>query len=665
MGNALCNCENCSSSNPDKTSHTNGFHQTVPDIYRSYHSYLKFKKKANQCSKNNREEIVTDHFVDAEFPPENKSLYRDGGGLMRKTILHSTGFGQVKIWLRPFQIYSLSTEKQFPISMFNNPSPKDVIQGELGTCWFLSALALVAERPIILYNSILTKQYNPSGIHQIRLCKRGEWKVITIDDYLPCDKLCKLVFSRAKRNQFWVPFMEKALAKMYASYENIAKGACAEGLQTVTGEPCEVLYLRLNNANTFQITSHTAHYSEKEHVWHKIIHSKNAGYLLTTLCYNDGLSELSFLKNGLLNRHIYSILDVREFKEFSGITYRLLKLRNPWGRKEWKGAWSHSWPHWPPHIKAEINAHTTTKDSGCFWIAFEDVLKYFYDITICKVRPHWTESRQSSFFFDFSQGVECYVITVTQPGVHEFEIELFSTGYFNESFDRNEDPTYDLCLVLCKIDGTDLTAMQCVAFEHSVEYYVTLAANVSPGSYVVFATSVKGISPLGHKSKLSMPNDYATYNIVFHSATKFIVNRTRMSKDFAGDVFYAVARMQNSYKMELGETVRSYIIQGSCTHAILIENLSADAWIKVSLDTRSSTNLESTRLSPQTLDVIKPSSRQIITFLTPLNYRNGYVIGYKLDIVRSDECAESSHPEVTANYSGLHCSGDLLPFVSS
>ena len=267
MGNSLCQCETCNSNtNGENKSQVTSIHQTVPDIYRSYHSYLKFKKKANQSSKNNTDsEVVLDHFVDAEFPPENKSLYRDGSntGIVRKTILHSTGFGQVKIWLRPYQISALSNEKQFPITMFNNPSPKDVIQGELGTCWYLSALALVAEKPIILYNSILTKQYNTNGIHQIRLCKRGEWKVITIDDYLPCDKLCKLVFSRAKRNQYWVPFMEKALAKMYGSYENIAKGACAEGLQTVTGEPCEVLYLRLSNSNNLQV-SHTAHYSEKD-----------------------------------------------------------------------------------------------------------------------------------------------------------------------------------------------------------------------------------------------------------------------------------------------------------------------------------------------------------------------------------------------------------------
>ena len=165
-----------------------------------------------------------DHYIDPEFPPNNSSLFINGSKMIRKTLIHSTGFKQIKTWLRPHQIYCGSDEKHFPISLFNSPTPKDVIQGELGTCWFLSALALIAERPILLVNIVLTKQYSQFGIHQIRLCKRGEWKVISIDDYLPCDKHNQLVFSYGRKRQFWVPFIEKALAKLYGSYESIGKG---------------------------------------------------------------------------------------------------------------------------------------------------------------------------------------------------------------------------------------------------------------------------------------------------------------------------------------------------------------------------------------------------------------------------------------------------------
>jgi len=128
------------------------------------------------------------------------------------------------------------------------------------------------------------------------------------------------------------------------------------------------------------------------------------------------------------------------------------------------------------------------------------VLKYFYDITICKVRADWTESRQSSYFYDYSSGAEVYMITLTQPGVHQFEIELFATGRKTQVFDRNADPNIDLCLVLCKVNdptGGGISApggLTCIGFEHSVEYYITLSASLPPGYYLVFATSIKALS---------------------------------------------------------------------------------------------------------------------------------------------------------------------------
>jgi hypothetical protein len=188
------------------------------------------------------------------------------------------------------------------------------------------------------------------------LCRRGEWIVVNIDDYLPCDKQNQLVFSYGRKRQFWVPFMEKALAKLYGSYEAVARGACAEGLQTLTGEPCEVMYLQLNNSGGGSAGNKMPllHQQQSMHdnangnggvggagasgssgssgnnspfiIWKKIIISRKLGYLMTTLCYNENLRYDTFNKVGLLNRHIYSILDAREF-ENNGLPIQLLRLR--------------------------------------------------------------------------------------------------------------------------------------------------------------------------------------------------------------------------------------------------------------------------------------------------------------------------------------------------
>ena len=45
---------------------------------------------------------------------------------------------------------------------------------------------------------------------------------------------------------------------------------------------------------------------------------------------------------GLVSGHAYSLLAAKELS--NGV--RLVKLRNPWGRFEWKGAWSDNSELW-------------------------------------------------------------------------------------------------------------------------------------------------------------------------------------------------------------------------------------------------------------------------------------------------------------------------------
>lgn len=90
--------------------------------------------------------------------------------------------------------------------------------------------------------------------------------------------------------------------------------------------------------------------------WKKILQSRNLGYLMTCLCFNEKIKLEVFNSVGLLHTHIYSILDVREF-ENQGKSIRLLKLRNPWGHKEWKGDWSNGWDLWPHHIKSQVSVY--------------------------------------------------------------------------------------------------------------------------------------------------------------------------------------------------------------------------------------------------------------------------------------------------------------------
>jgi hypothetical protein len=53
------------------------------------------------------------------------------------------------------------------------------------------------------------------------------------------------------------------------------------------------------------------------------------------------------MKNvGLVDDHAYSMLAIFEIPNYQGKTLRLLKVRNPWGFKEWTGDWGDESPLW-------------------------------------------------------------------------------------------------------------------------------------------------------------------------------------------------------------------------------------------------------------------------------------------------------------------------------
>ena len=64
----------------------------------------------------------------------------------------------------------------------SDPSPEDLFQGGLGDCYFISALACVAQRPTLIKHLFvglgyqdLYRTHSPHGVYQIRLCKDGYW----------------------------------------------------------------------------------------------------------------------------------------------------------------------------------------------------------------------------------------------------------------------------------------------------------------------------------------------------------------------------------------------------------------------------------------------------------------------------------------------------------
>ena len=163
---------------------------------------------------------------------------------------------------------------------------------------------------------------------------------------------------------------------------------------------------------------------------------------------------------GIIGMHAYSILDVREipnvsveffreqlqtrtlgnvsgFTEFDG-TVRLLHIRNPHGKGEWKGDFSDQSSAWERLLRATSNSlnglDRSMRNDGCFWIDYDSFLMGFSNVdVVLAFEGNHAKSFQSTFPPKTSnhrctRAFEVSLLDV-QPGVpNQDHVELYCMG---------------------------------------------------------------------------------------------------------------------------------------------------------------------------------------------------------------------------------------------
>lgn len=66
---------------------------------------------------------------------------------------------------------------------------------------------------------------------------------------------------------------------------------------------------------------------------------------------------------------------------------KLLEIRNPWSKTEWKGDWSDHSDKWT--VELAEKAGLTQEEDGKFFISVDDFSHYFTTLTICQVHTDY------------------------------------------------------------------------------------------------------------------------------------------------------------------------------------------------------------------------------------------------------------------------------------
>ena len=114
----------------------------------------------------------------------------------------------------------------------------DINQGEIGDCWFLAALANLAEDRESFKKVVPSDQDFGSGycgLFRFRFFRFGEWVEVVIDDRLPTRRGRLIYLTSKDKNEFWSALLEKAYAKLYGSYKALEGGITIEAAVDFTG----------------------------------------------------------------------------------------------------------------------------------------------------------------------------------------------------------------------------------------------------------------------------------------------------------------------------------------------------------------------------------------------------------------------------------------------
>jgi hypothetical protein len=323
-------------------------------------------------------------------------------------------------WLRPSSFLPASEQSKVKL-IRDGVEPNDIDQGRLGDCWFLCAIAAVAEDAEKVKDIFRHPQRDPDiiraerdvGAYRVTLNKHGWWEHLILDNFLPCVGSTPCFARNADDPaELWVSLLEKAYARLHNGYGHIVGGDALQALADLTGYP------------TMRFPPLT---EDPDGIFAKVLKYDEAGYMLNvntpgeddsaymskTTTANTTDFTARYKAAGLAMGHAYTILQA---KHFQAEQVKLVQIRNPWGNStEWTGDWGDHSTKWDEHLAIRDACNHAKAEDGTFWMAWGDAIQFFESGGVCFVERNWFDYRIKNSFDKAAITEVVLEVTVTKP----------------------------------------------------------------------------------------------------------------------------------------------------------------------------------------------------------------------------------------------------------
>jgi hypothetical protein len=227
----------------------------------------------------------------------------------------------------------------------------DIGQGQLGTCYFLAAVASVAySDPQVIDNMFVDRDKWDHNIYTTRWLLNGKVMLVEVDDMIPAHNGRPFFVQPSHEGEFWPIILEKTWSKIFTSFKAAEGGFWDNVVSAMTRAPTR----RYHHSDVPQ-----------EKIWDILTDGTARKFPMAA---GAGSGAANF---GMVSDHAYSVFRAYHSHDYGDV----VQVFNPWHRDHYKGA---------------VPNHDHT--DGSFTMTFAEYYQAFDTTSIAAFRPHYVNS---------------------------------------------------------------------------------------------------------------------------------------------------------------------------------------------------------------------------------------------------------------------------------